>query len=294
MSAPEQRLKADVLMFLVTLCAAGGWVFSKESLAGMPPLLFIASRFALAGLLLAVIGWQDLRQLSRRGWVQAMLVGGVFGVAMTLWVMGLSVARHIGEGAFISALGIILVPVLARLFFGDRPPRTTWVAIPVALIGFACLSLQHGFVFEPGQWWFLGAAVAFALVFVTNSHVVRQVPVIALGAIQLSMVAVVVLPLSLVFESWPESVAMDVLGWVLASTLIGTTLRFFLQLSAQGMTTPSHAVVILMLEPVWTALLAALWLGESMGLLQFIGCGLILTSLVTSRWGAIRAFLRGR
>lgn len=280
-------------MLLVTLCAAGGWMFSKESLAGMPPLLFIASRFALAGLLLVLIGWRDLRRMSRRGLAQAMLVGAMFGVAMAVWIMGLSAARHIGEGAFISSLGIVLVPVLARLFFGDRPPRSTWVAIPTALVGFACLSLQDGFAFEPGQWWFLAAAVAFALVFITNSHVVRHVPVIALGAVQLTMVAVVVLPLSLVFESWPDAVPVDVLGWVLASTLIGTTLRFFLQLSAQGMTTPSHAVVILMLEPVWTALLAAVWLGETMRLLQFVGCGLILASLVISRWSAIRQFLRG-
>lgn len=294
MSAPEQRLKADVLMFLVTLCAAAGWMFSKESLAGMPPLLFIASRFALAGLLLAVIGWGDLKRVSRRGFVQAMLVGALFGVAMTAWIMGLSVARHIGEGAFITALGIVLVPVLGRLFFGDRPPRSTWVAIPTALLGFACLSLQNGFAFEPGQWWFLAAAVAFALVFITNSHVVRHVPVLALGAVQLSMVAVVVFPLSLLFESWPASVSMEVLGWVLASTLIGTTMRFFLQLSAQGLATASHAVVILMLEPVWTAMLAAVWLGESMRMLQSVGCGLILASLVIGRWSAIRAFLRGR
>lgn len=292
MPAREHSLKADVLMFLVTLCAAGGWIFSKESLAEMPPLLFIASRFALAGLLLGLIGWGDLRRLSARSLRQAALVGLVFGFAMAFWIMGLSKAQHVGEGAFITALGVVLVPVLARLFFGDRPPRSTWVALPVALLGFACLSLQAGFAFEPGQWWFLAAAVMFSLVFITNSHVVQHVPVIALGAVQLSMVAVVVLPISVLFETWPTTVSNEVLGWVLASTLIGTTMRFFLQLSAQGLTTPSHAVVILMLEPVWTAILAALWLGESMRLIQFLGCGLIMASMVISRWSAIRAFIK--
>ena len=288
-AVPEQRLKADMLMLLVTLCAAAGWMFSKESLAGMPPLLFIASRFALAGGLLGLIGWRELAGLSRRGLVQAAQVGALFGVAMALWIMGLSEAQHIGEGAFISALGIVLVPVLARLFFKDRPPATTWIALPTALLGFACLSLQHGFAFEPGQWWFFAAAVMFSLVFITNSHVVRHVPVLALGAVQLSMVALVVLPLSLLFETWPDTVAPDIIGWVLASTLVGTTLRFFLQLSAQGLTTPSHAVVILMLEPVWTALLASVWLDERMLPLQFVGCGLIMLSLLISRWSAVRS-----
>ncbi len=294
MPTPDQRLKADLLMFLVTVCAAAGWIFSTEALAGMPPLLFIASRFALGGALLAGVGWRELRVISLQGRLRAMLVGVLFGIAMSVWIMGLSVASHIGEGAFISALGLVLVPVLGRLFFGERPPRSTWLAIPTALTGFACLSLAQGFQFEPGQWWFLAAALCFALVFITNSHVVRQVPVLALGAIQLSMVAVVALPLSLLFESWPDTLSADVAGWVLASTLIGTTLRFFLQLSAQGLTSPSHAVVILMLEPVWTAMLAAAWLGESMRTVQFVGCALIFASLLISRWSVIRGLLGGR
>nr|MBL8455656.1 DMT family transporter [Zoogloeaceae bacterium] len=151
-----------------------------------------------------------------------------------------------------------------------------------------CLSLEHGFRVEPGQWWFFAAALAFALVFVTNSHVVRQVPVLALGTVQLTMVAVLILPLSWTFEAWPDRVATSVLGWALASALLGTTARFIVQLHAQGMTTPSHAAVILMLEPMWTAIVAAWWFGESMSMLQFLGCGLIFLALVVSRWSWIR------
>lgn len=288
MRSGDSHLRADLLLLLVTLLAAAGWIFSKEALAGLPPLLFIGVRFLLAGMLLAVFGWRQLVLLPGRGWLRSLLVGALFAVAMGFWIMGLASARHLGEGAFISSLGIVLVPVLARFLFGDTPPRSTWVAIPMALLGFACLSLEHGFRVEPGQWWFFAAALAFALVFVTNSHVVRQVPVLALGTVQLTMVAVLILPLSWTFEAWPDRVATSVLGWALASALLGTTARFIVQLHAQGMTTPSHAAVILMLEPMWTAIVAAWWFGESMSMLQFLGCGLIFLALVVSRWSWIR------
>jgi hypothetical protein len=77
---------------------------------------------------------------------------------MVLWILGLSHSSHLGEASFISSMGIVMVPVFARLFFGDRPPASTWFALPLALAGFACLSLDGGFEVELGQWFFLGAA----------------------------------------------------------------------------------------------------------------------------------------
>jgi drug/metabolite transporter (DMT)-like permease len=291
-SSGDHPLKADLLLVLATLVAAAGWIFSKEALAGMPPLQFVGVRFLLAGVVLAALGWNQLRALDRAGLRGSLLVGTLFAVAMAFWIKGLEHARHLGEGAFISSLGIVLVPLIGRLFFGDRPPRLTWVAMPVALGGFACLSLEHGFRFEPGQWFFIAAAVVFAILLNLNSRVVRNVSPLALSAIQVSMVGGLMLPLSALTESWPDAVSTPVLGWLLASALIATTLRFFVQLYGQSLTTPSHAAVILMLEPMWTAIVAAWWFGERMTTLQFVGCGLIFAALVLSRWPWIRALLR--
>lgn len=196
MSSGDHPLKADLLLVLATLVAAAGWIFSKEALAGMPPLQFVGVRFLLAGVVLAALGWNQLRALDRAGLRGSLLVGTLFAMAMAFWIKGLEHARHLGEGAFISSLGIVLVPLIGRLFFGDRPPRLTWVAMPVALGGFACLSLEHGFRFEPGQWFFIAAAVVFAILLNLNSRVVRNVSPLALSAIQVSMVGGLMLPLS--------------------------------------------------------------------------------------------------
>jgi hypothetical protein len=39
--ALSNTVKADLLLLVVTLLAAAGWMFSKEALQGLPPLLFI-------------------------------------------------------------------------------------------------------------------------------------------------------------------------------------------------------------------------------------------------------------
>ncbi|WP_373183696.1 DMT family transporter [Halomonas campaniensis] len=287
-------LRADLLLLLVTMLAASGWIFSKEALNGLPPLLFIGSRFLLAGLVLAAFAGPALRRISWRNLLAGAGVGVLFSGALTLWILGLYHSHHLGESAFINSLGILLVPVMARLLFGDRPPRTTWIALPVALIGFGLLSLNAGFRIEPGQWLIAGSAVLFSLLINTNSRVVRRLPALPLTVLQLVTVGLVLGLASLAVEPWPSRVDGITLGWLAASVLLASTLRFFLQVHAQGLTTPSHAAVILMLEAVWTALLAAAWYGETMTVLQLAGCGLIFAALLINRWYWVRKLFTRR
>jgi drug/metabolite transporter (DMT)-like permease len=296
MPAPTARapLRADLLLLLVTLLAASGWIFSKEALNGMPPLLFIGTRFLLAGAILAAFAGPALRRLSRGDLATGAAVGLLFSGALTLWILGLHHSRHLGESAFINSLGILLVPVVARLLFGDRPPRTTWIALPVALFGFGLLSLNAGFRIEPGQWLIAGSAVLFSLLINTNSRVVHRLPALPLTVLQLITVGIVLSLASLALEPWPARIGGVTLGWLAASVLLASTLRFFLQVHAQGLTTPSHAAVILMLEAVWTALLAAAWYRETMTALQLAGCGLIFAALLINRWYWVRRLFTRR
>ncbi|TDB05400.1 DMT family transporter [Halomonas marinisediminis] len=290
MTDPMERspLRADLLLLTVTLLAAAGWIFSKEALGGMPPLLFIGTRFLVAGMILVLFALPALRRLRRRDLVTSAGVGLLFSAAIGFWVMGLFHSRHLGESAFINSLGILLVPVVARLLFGDRPPRSTWIALPVALVGFGLLSLNAGLRLEPSQWLIATSALLFSLLININTRVVRHLPALPLTAIQLTIVGILLSLASALIEPWPARIGGDILGWLAASILLSSTLRFFLQIHAQGLTTPSHAAVILMLEAVWTALLAAAWYGETMTLLQLAGCSLIFTALLINRWYWVR------
>lgn len=277
-------LKADLLLVVVTLLAAAGWMFSKEALQGLPPLLFIGVRFFLAGCVLAAAGWSSLARLTRQDWRKATGGGLVFAAAMGCWIHGLYLGEHVGEGAFITSLGVVLVPLVARVMFRDHLPRVLWVSLPIAVSGFACLSLEQGFRLEVGQLFFLSAAVLFAVHFNLVTRFVAGIPAIALTAIQLITVGVLTFLASLLLEQWPSHIALSIWWWVLASALIASSLRFFLQTYAQSLTPASHAAMIMTLEPVWTALLAGVWLDEGMSSVQLLGCTLIFTALLVNRW----------
>ena len=301
--------KADLLFLVVTLLAAISWMFSKEAVLLMPPMLFIAIRFLLGGLLLGAIGYRELRQLSGAQCRRAIRVGIVFGFAMSCWSVGLHRIEHIGEGAFLTSLAVVLVPVMARLFFREAQPVSTWISLPVAVGGLALLSLENGFRLESGQVFFVAASVLFALYFNLNTHAAasrtvtdaagaeqqERIPVIVLTAVVLTTVGVVAGTLSFLLEPWRPTwrdFSWVLAGWILASTLVGTAGRFLVQTWAQSLSAHSHGVVILVLEPVWVALIAALWFAETMSPMQFAGCMAIFAALIINRWSPVKRWLK--
>lgn len=302
--------KSDLLLVCVTLLAAISWMFSKEAVLLMPPLLFMGIRFVIAGAILAFAARKSLAKLTPVQIQRGVKVGLVFGIAMSFWIMGLHHGTHVGEGAFLTSLGVVIVPIMAKLFFRERQPLSTWLAIPVAVAGLALLSLKSGFRPEIGQLFFVAAAAIFALFFLMNTHAanhrhierkdgsrvqLEKVPALPLSTLTLLTVGGVTVIESFFLEPWQptlNSLSWPLAWWIIASATIGTAGRFLLQTYAQSLSTHSHGVVILVLEPVWVAIFAAGWFQETMAPAQLAGCSLIFAALLINRWGTVSKALR--
>ena len=288
-----EQARADLLLVLVTLLAGAGWVFSKHALEGLPPLLFMGVRFALAAVVLGGFGARALGRLDRRALVVAGLPGLVMAIAMMCWILGLQRAEHIGVGAFICSLSVILVPVFGRLMFGTEVARSTWSAALMACAGMAFLFLQGGLRFSPADLFFLASACALAVQLNLNARIAARMSALALTTVQLAIVGLVLLAVSAGGERWPAGVGGDIFGWVLASSLLATALRFLLLMKAQRVASAAHAALIMTLEPVWVAAIAALVLGDSMTARQAMGCSLIFLALLISRWRWLLRLVHG-
>ncbi|MBR7889780.1 DMT family transporter [Marinomonas sp. A79] len=284
--------KAELALVMASIFAGLGWIFSKEVLIGLPPLFFMAVRFLLAGFVVFLVGMKFFKGLNWQDVRQASFVGVVMGIAMMFWVTGLDKSTNLGVGAFISSLGVVLVPVVARFLFAQRPPFSVWAALPFAIAGLACLALTNKLGFEVAHLFFFSAALSLALQFNLLSRFSMGMHPLVLTAIQLCVAGSLLLLLSMFLETIPSTISLEVGGWLLASAFIATSLRFLLQTYGMSLTPVSHAAVIMNLEPVWTAIFAAFWFSESMGTGQVIGCGLIFFAMLVSRWPQIRVIFK--
>ncbi|CAA0093199.1 Uncharacterised protein [Zhongshania aliphaticivorans] len=310
LASVKGKQSADLLFVIVTLLAAISWIFSKEAVAIMPPLLFMSARFLIAAAFLALIAHHQLRALSAASLYRCVKVGVVFGIAMSLWVLGLAASSHVGEAAFLVSLAVVVVPVVGKLFFNEPVPGSTWVALPIACSGLALLSLNQALKLELAQLLLLAAATLFAIYFNLNTRAanpitkvgkdgqttsIPQVPVLALTTLVLAIVGVVTGFFSLLSETWHIGKLISspmVWLWVMLSATVGTAMRFYVQTYAQSLSPYNNGVVIMVLEPVWTSLIAAMWFKESMTLIQLCGCLLIFVALLVNRWRSVQQFLK--
>jgi len=288
------HLRADLLLVATTLIAAAGWIFSKEALVGFSPLLFIALRFSGAGLVLAFFCLKPLQNLNKVQLAAALKVGLLFGFAMVFWILGLKHAQHLGVGAFLTSLGIVIVPLLNFALGGEKPSHFAFLSLPFVIAGLGVLSLDSEFYFGLGELSFLFSATFLAFMFVFNSRAAAGISALPLTAIQLLVAGLITGIASLVFEVWSFQHTPVIWGWFAASLLLATSLRFLLQTYAQGLAPPSHTAIIMTLEPVWTAILASFWFAEIMSSYQLIGCSLIFIAVLVNRAPALRLWLKSK
>lgn len=282
----QQETKASLILVLTTFLAGLGWIFSKEAIAGMPPVGFLGVRFLLAALILLPFCLKDLRKLAWQQIRSAALVGGMLGSAVMLWVYAISIATSLAEGAFIASLSMLMVPIVAWIMFKQKPSYMFWVSLPIAVIGLFLLASSNGFKPEVSQLWFLASAVCMAIHFNLNAKFAAQIPSLALVCIQMVSAGTLATILSLFIESWPAQISTDIWVWFGLSVLLATSIRYVMQTLGQKLTTPGNAAIIMILEPVWASIMSVIWYHESLSSLKIIGCLFILASLFIYRGGA--------
>ncbi|PSU36352.1 DMT family transporter [Photobacterium lutimaris] len=279
--------RADLILVATTILAAAGWIFSKEAIQGLPPFGFIGLRFILASLCILLFCFSDIKKVEKSVIPKALGVGCILGSAILLWIHAISVSDTLGEGAFIMSLSMLFVPLIAWPLFKAKPPRTFWLALPIAFAGLLMLSLGggNGWQISSSQLWFMAAAVMLAVHFNFNSKYARQIPTLLLTCLQLFSIGCMGSIASLLFETWPESVSLTTWGWFTMSMLVATSLRYVMQTMGQKHSTAANAAIIMILEPVWTVILSVIWYAEAMPFNKLAGCLMILLALFTYRGG---------
>lgn len=280
MATPMNRTPL-LLMVLVTLLAAAGWLFSKEAIRELPPAAFIGSRFLLAALLLLPLAWLREPPPTRAQLARAAGCGTLLGASLLLWVTAISQSDALGSGAFIMSVATLMAPLAAWGAFRAKPGRHYWLTLPIAIAGLLLLSSSTHWGVSLSLFWFLAAATTLGIQLAVHRHFAQSIAPTWLTCIQLAMTGLLGTLLSLLTEQWPEAgVSNGIWGWFAASVLIATTLRYWLLTHALSKMTTAHAALMMLLEPVWTLLLSTLFYSEPLGGAKLAGAGLVLGALV--------------
>jgi drug/metabolite transporter (DMT)-like permease len=280
--------RADLALLAVSAVWGATFVMVRQAVTQVGPFTFLAIRFTLAALLLAVLFAPRLARSSRRTWAAGLLVGSLLFAGYAFQTAGLQ-ATTASRAGFLTGLAVVLVPFAAWAWLRRAPGWGPFVGVVLAVSGLALLSLTpgEGLTLSSGDWLVLACAVAFALHLVAVGAHAPHHDAGALATVQIAVAALLAILATARFEAVPWPLPAPVWAAAVFTGVFATALAFTVQTSAQAHTTPTHVALIFATEPVFAAFAGVVLAGEVMTGRAWAGCTLILAGMLAAElWPA--------
>jgi drug/metabolite transporter (DMT)-like permease len=292
---PQASKAPDLVLLAVTIVWGSSFVVVRRALDTAPPLALLFWRFAVGTAPVAVA--LALRRGPRpRGFGRdGLVLGLLLAAGMSLQVVG-QAETTATKAAFLTGLAVVLTPFVAFLRTRRLPTIENGAGIALASVGFLLLTFPpKGEPFARGDVFVFGCGVLFAFYGVELAERAGAHDALWLTAVQLSLVLAAAGLLSLALRTnalrglhaaalearpipWGGSFPASV-GYLGSFCTVGAFLGWTW---SQGRMTAVHGAIILALEPVVAALLAAWALGERLPARGLFGAVLVIAGIVVS------------
>lgn len=277
----------DWLMLVVlSIFWGGSFFFIELALEGLTPLTLVFSRVALAAVIL---------------WVYVFSTGGTFPRSLRVWGM-FAVMGVFGNAVPFSLISwgqLYIDSGLASILNAPVPLFTAILAYRFAkderlsvgrgfgvVLGFAAIIIMVGPHFlggigvnALGQLAVLGGAFSYSVATIYGRRL-AEVPVSVVSAGVMTMAAMIILPLALIFEApWrlrPDSTSLAAVTGLAMISTVGAYLIFFRLLERVGATNVS---LVTFLIPVSALILGISILGERLDWTAYFGMALLFAGL---------------
>lgn len=282
-----RRTRNTLLATTGLVVAAAIWgstfVLVKEAVEEVPPFQFLAMRFAIATVVLALV-WRRSVAVRAPGRLRtAVIVGTLLAGAYAFQTWGLVYTGATNAG-FITGLYVVFTPMLAAAILRRAPAASALVGVALATLGLVLLSLRlvgGRPSFTAGDLLVLVCAAGFA------AHIValgRYAPGGDTRRLAIDQLAVATVVFAVLTPTGGIEATIPAAVWVaLAVTALGATAYgFAIQTWAQAHLSPTRTAVILALEPAFAALFGYWWLAERLSVRGWIGAGLILAGMLAA------------
>jgi drug/metabolite transporter (DMT)-like permease len=275
------KTRAEGVLLMLTMIWGSTFAAGKIILREMSPLQVTALRFALASVIIAILYRRSIFSLRLNQIVKGVVLGFFLFFGFILQTIGLTLTTA-SKSAFITSLMVVVVPFLQVIIERRLPRLGNVLGVLIVSVGLWFLTAPSGSTFNVGDALTLACAVLFGIYIVYLDSISHEMTTPQLTFIQVATNAVLASAGIALFDKIPARASTQV--WIALAylTVFATVLTTLGQTRFQKDTTPTRAVVIFTIEPVFAAVFASLLLGEEIGLLGATGGALILLGVLVS------------
>ncbi len=279
----QKQLKADLALLSVVIIWGSTFVFIKDIISHIQTYNFLALRFGIAALFLALFSYKKLKDLDMVTIKNGTLLGLMLFGGYAFQTVGLNYTSA-SNSAFITGFSTVIVPVLSTLMLRQRPQPFAIIGVVSAMFGLGLLTLGNGFSLNIGDTYTLCAALFFALQIILIHRFTSKSDSMLLATVEIGVVAIASTLFTFGLEQPIIPMKLGLWSVILLTSLLATTYAFIVQNIAQKYTSPTHVALIFMGEPVFAQAFAFMVLGEVLTAKQFVGCAFILAGMLAAEF----------
>jgi drug/metabolite transporter (DMT)-like permease len=268
---------ATIGLLAMTAVWGSTFVLIKGVVDRMPVADFLAVRFTVAAIVMFALFHRHVARLGRKQLLRGAALGAMYGVGQLLQTWGLALISPSVSG-FVTGMYVVFTPILATLLLRERMPVTVWLAVALATLGLALLSL-NGFSVDNGVWLTLVAALLYGLHIVALGRWSRADEAFGLSAVQMAVIALVCL-LATATHGGPM-LPPDRSAWlaVIYMALVAGAGAMLMQTWAQAHLPATRAAIVMTTEPVFAAAFAVALGSDVLTWRMLLGGGLVLAAM---------------
>ena len=292
----NKKFISNILLLSAALIWGVSFVFQRKGMEYIEPLTFAASRLVLAALavwlMVLVLGAREKRSGDtaprseeeekeyRKNTIKGGVLAGLCLVGAGAFQQMGVVYTTAGKAGFITALYMMLVPVINRIFFHKKSSLQVWIGVFLGVIGLYLLCMTESFTLAKGDALVLTCSVFFALHILTCDHFVDKGDPVKISAIQFTTACLCTWVLAFCFEdpTWEKIVSAAVP--IAYCGVMSGGVAYTFQILAQKNTDPAIASLLLSLESVFAVIAGAIMLQEMMTGRELLGCIIMFAAII--------------
>jgi drug/metabolite transporter (DMT)-like permease len=279
------------LLALVVVTAVWGVTFVqvKDAVAVYPLFAFLALRFAIASVTLAVPAGARARSLGRDGVAAATALGVLVAAGYVLQTAGLE-RTTVSSTGFVTGMYVVLTPLIALGVFRTQVAAAAWAGVALATAGLILLAGIHGDAV--GDLLVLAGSAAYSLQIVLLERYAPRFDALAFTLVEMCAVFAACGVVALALGQLEVPRGWTVWGALLVTGVFASALGFLVQTWAQRRTSATRTALAFTMEPVWTALFGITLAGDRLGVGGWVGCATIMAGIVVAEPTAADALAR--
>ena len=296
--------RANLLLALTALIWGAAFVAQDVAADSLGAFTFNGLRMALAALALlpvvaaadrkarragtaavegAGVRFRDMTRAQKRTLVTGGICCGVMlGLGSTFQQLGITMGTGAGKAGFITAMYIVLVPLLGMLW-GKRVRWLVWAAVALSVAGLYLLCITEGFSISPGDGLLMLCALCFAGHILVVDHFSGRTDCLKMSCIQFATTAVLCLCIAALTETFDAAAIARCIVPLLYAGVMSGAMGYTLQIVAQKDTDPTVASLIMSLESVFAVLAGWVLLGDALTLRETLGCVCMMGGIVLAQ-----------